>query len=488
MKSRLRSLASDTMIYGVSTIAGRFLTFMLTPIYSNYLSGREYGDVIYIFSIIAFMNIVYSFGMDSAFFRFYSKNDLQETRRVFSVSYLSITFISGVVSLTVFLFADSIAPVITSLKSGPELIRVAAIIPFLDSMLIVPYSYLRMTRKAFRFSMTKFGLIIIAVASNVIFVIILRWGARGVLYSNLMSNIVGALIFIAMIYGHLRFDFNFKLIKQMLRYGLPTIPATLSAMILQVADRPILKVLTNSESVAMYTINYRLGIPMMLFVSVFEYAWKPFYLSHFEDKDAKYLYARVLTYFTLAASGVFLVTGFFIEYIVRMPFVGGKFINPVYWGGMGIIPIILGGYYFNGMFNNFAAGFHITKRTEFLPIAIGVAAISNIVMNFLLIPVWNYWGAALATLGAYAISAVVLYLLLRKTYPMQYDWKRLGILILTTIIVYFSIIFISSHFRLLVSFLIRLGGIVLFVVLLQLFGFFTESDIEKVKLLFKRQK
>ncbi|MBI5326314.1 MAG: oligosaccharide flippase family protein [Ignavibacteriae bacterium] len=488
MKSRIKSLASDTLIYGVSTIVGRFLTFLLTPIYSNYLTGTEYGDVIYIFSIVAFINIVYSVGMDSAFFRFYKKDDLDETKKVFTISYMSIALVSGFISLIIIIMAGKIAPVFTNLPEGPELIRIAALIPFLDAIMFIPYAYLRMTRKSIRFAYTKLILIIIAVAGNAIFVVIMKLGARGVFYSQLAANILGALIFIPLIVRHLIIKTDWSLMKQMLRYGLPTMPATLSMMVLQIADRPILKLLTNSESVAMYTVNYRLGIPMMLFAGVFEYAWKPFYLSRYEDKDAKQLYSRVLTYFTLACAIVFILTGFFIGFIIGMPFVGGKFINPVYWSGIGIIPIILGAYYFNGVYNNFAAGFHIEKKTEYLPIAIGIAAISNIALNFILIPIFNYWGAAFATLGAYIISSVVLFLFLKKVYPIKYEFRRIIIIIVTTILIYVITSWVTQYFSLWISFGIRIIALIVFVIMLRLFGFFTNDEIKKLKSLFIREK
>jgi len=208
---------------------------------------------------------------------------------------------------------------------------------------------------------------------------------------------------------YMRFKFDRTLLMEMLRFGLPTLPASLSAIVLQIADRPILKAMTNSSEVAMYTVNYRLGIPMMLLVSIFEYAWKPFYLTHYEDEEHERLFSRVLTYFTLFSGIFFLLVGFFMEFLVRMPFIGGKFINPEYWSGMGIIPIILGGYYFNGMFTNFSAGFHIKKKTEYLPLTIGLAAIVNVVMNIVLIPYYGIYGAAWATFVAYLVSAIAAY-------------------------------------------------------------------------------
>ena len=403
--SRIKSLASDTLIYGVFTIVARFLTFMLTPLYTNYLTMVEFADIQYIFVILAVINIVYGFGMDSSYFRFYEKGSEEQSNKVFTLSYLSIVLISGTISILIIIFSKPIAPVITELQNGQKLIMMAAMVPFLDALMIIPYAYLRMTRQAKKFAMTKFFLVIIAVILNFVFVVFMRWGIEGILYAQIIANGVGALIFVKIIFTKIKFKFDFILLKDMLKFGIPTLPAMLSGMILQVGDRWILKPLTDSVQFALYQCNHKLGIPMILFVSVFEYAWKPFYLSHYKDPDAKKLYARILTYFTFIAAGVFLVTSMFMEFIVQMPFIGGKFINPDYWSGMGIIPVILLSFYFNGVYNNFACGFHIEKKTQYLPAAIGIGAIVNVAMNFTLIPVIGYWGAAWATLAAYFVNS-----------------------------------------------------------------------------------
>jgi O-antigen/teichoic acid export membrane protein len=488
MINRLKNLASDTAVYGLFTIVGRFLTFLLTPLYTNYLSIEEVGDIVFIFSIIAFLNIIYSFGMDSAFFRFYSKDKPEQTKKVFSSSYFTILIISGIITLIFLLFAGLFAPGISDLPNATTLIRYAALIPFLDALMFIPYSYLRMTRQAKKFATAKFFLIIITVGMNFLLVVFINMGAEGVLLSQLTANLMGLFFFVPLIYNQLDFRFDFKLIKDMFRYGLPTMPASFSAIILQIADRPVLKALTDSAQLGIYGVNYRLGIPMMMFVSVFEYAWKPFYLSHYEDEDSKVLFKRVLTYFTLACAFVFLIVGFFIEYVVRMPFIGGNFINPEYWEGLGIIPIILIAYYFNGMFNNFAAGFHITKKTDYLPVAVGVAAISNIGLNFLLIPSMGYWGSAWATLISYVLSAVVLYYFSRKVYPINYEWKRILLIAAFAGIIYFLGTYLTGSLVDWASFAIRIGGVAVFVALLFLSGFFTPKEREMIGKVLKKAR
>jgi len=404
------------------------------------------------------------------------------------MSYLSIAFVSLLFSLIVVILAKPISPLITKLPNSIDLVRLSVIIPFLDSFLLVPLALMRMTRKAGRFALSRFLMIVIAVSLNVLFVVQFHWGAMGVIIAQLIATFSGILFFAKDVIEYINLKFDFKLFKQMLIFGIPTLPATFSGIILQVADRPIMKMLTTDRNLAIYTINYRLGIPMMMFVLMFEYAWKPFYLSHYEDADAKKLFARILTYFTVVAAFVFLGVGFFIEYIVKVPFIGGKFINPIYWQGMHIIPVILLAYYFNGVFNNLACGFQINKKTGYLPIAVGVAAITNLVMNFILIPIIGYDGAAYATLAAYFISAVILYILTFKVYPNNYEWKRLSIIIITTGIIYLAVSYLSSSFHIFTSLITKLAGLVLFGFILWLFRLFTPEEIKSIKRLFKRNK
>lgn len=436
MIGRLKSLLSDTMIYGGFTIVGRFLTFLLTPLYSNFLSPAEVGDVSYLYAIIAFAMILYAFGMDAAFFRFYSFDDTGQARKAFSMSYFSIVGVAGLFSAAILIFAEPISPALTEFSGGADLIRLAAIVPLLDSMMTVPFGYLRMKRNAAKFSAVRFALIIISVFLNYYFLVELGWGPEAVFIAQIIANLIGVLILSGEVIKNLTFKIDFGMLKEMLRFGLPTLPAALAAMVLQVADRPILMALVGPDQVGFYQVNYRLGIPMSLYAAVFEYAWKPFYLSRYKDSDAKRLFSKTLTFFSLGASFVFLAVGFFIEFIVRLPFVGGRFINPEYWSGMDIIPIILGGYFFHGCFVNFTAGFHIEKKTKFLPIAVGAAALANVAVNFALVPIIDYRGAAWATLIAYFIAAVVLYLFSRKVYPIEYEFGRIAKLIISTALVY----------------------------------------------------
>lgn len=485
MKSRVLSLAKDTLIYGVFILIGRFLTFLLTPFYTNYLTVEEVGDIGNIFSLIAFANVLYSFGMDAAYLRYYSNLDIDQNRSAFTNAYLGIVLISLISTICLFTFKSQIAPLLSNLSSAETLANFAFLIPFTDTLMVIPYAYLRMKRRALAFSLVRFVLIVIAVGLNIYFIVIIKTGIIGVFWAQLIANLIGIVIFLPMVSKHLTFRINFDLLKKMLKFGIPTIPATFSGIILQVVDRPILKYLTNSYEVGMYMVNYRLAIPMMLFIAMYDYAWRPFYLSHYESKDAKELFSRIFTYFIIASAFVFLISSLYIDFLVRLPFFGGRFIEPKYWSGMDIIPIVMLGYFFNGIYINFTTGINIQKVTKYLPISVVIAAIVNIIANFLLIPFFGFRGSAWATLIAYFVSASVVYFFSQRVYPIRYDWKKIVIIFSLMLSIYFISLQLTSSINQFYSFIIRTFSIFAFILLLLFSKVIDNFELKRIREVFR---
>ncbi len=438
MRSKITSLASDTLVYGVSTVLGRFLTFLLTPLYTNYLSAGEIGDVSAIYAMIAFVNILYSLGMEPAYMRFYERDNDERNRSVFSVAFWAVTVIGIVVTVATVLLA---APIATSsfLKlegDGASLVRLAALIPLFDALVLIPFARLRMQQRPRVFALMRLLAIVVNVTLNILFVVVWQMRIEGVIYAGIISSAVSFVVFVPSVVTSLRRAFDRALYREMVRFGLPTVPSSFSSIMVQVADRPIMLMLSSNAAVGMYQTNFRLAIPMMMFITVFEYAWKPFYLHHRDDADAKATFARVFTLFTAVCGAVFLITSLAMPLLVQLPFIGGRFINPLYWSGLHIVPIILLAYVFNGFMINFAVGPHITKRTATLPIATGVAGIVNVVATFIGFPLLGIDGAAWAKVIAYVAGAAVLYVVVQRIYPMQYDWKRVSLTMLAAATVY----------------------------------------------------
>ncbi|HOV91554.1 MAG TPA: oligosaccharide flippase family protein [Candidatus Kapabacteria bacterium] len=477
--SRIQQLSKEIIIYGIANVLGRFLTFLLTPLYTNYLPMNDVGEIINIFSILAFVNIAYSYGMDSSFFRYYEIYKTENPKQVFSNAYFSILFLCFINTLIIEIFAPQIS-VFFNLQNRITITRLIALIPALDALVLIPFSLLRITNQAMKFSMFRFVAILINVALNVIFIVVLHYGVLGIIVAQIISSSAALLMMLPIILKNLQFHYDFQLIKKMLAFGLPTVPASISGIILQVADKPIMRLLTNSQNVAIYGVNYRLGIPMMLFVSVFEYAWKPFYLNHYKDEDAKELFSRIFTLFTIVAMLLLLVWTYSLEFVVRLPFIGGRLIKPDYWVGLDIVPIILFGYFFNGIYINLTAGFLIEKQTKYLPIAVVTAALINILANFLLIPNYTYWGGAWATFIAYLIAAIIIYLYSRKIYLINYDWRSIFETVLISAIFIIINLFLPES-NLIVLFIERLILLIAFVAILYYLKIIKYSDLQVLK-------
>ncbi len=491
MKEQLKSLSKDTMTYGLMIVISRFLTFALSLLYAHDLTTAEMGNLSTVLTLVLFSGILAAFGMEAGFFRFFDKEKPEENRRLFSNAYLTIAITSFFLSLILFLFAEHISELITDNAYGLPMIRYAAWIPFLDSIMLIPYAYLRMVNRTREFTITRFSVTVIAAGLSLLFVIVLKQGPTGALKAQFISSFIGAAVLFRHLIKNKLFKYDFSLYKKMLVFGLPTIPASLSAIILQISDQPLIKFLIGGEEgssqTGIYSINYKLGIPMMFFVTMFEYAWKPFYLNHRKDENAKDIFARVLTYFTLLASVIFLLISLFIDHIVQIPLSSTRTVIPAeYWQGLSIVPFVLLGYYFNGMFTNFTSAFYITKKTKYLPIAIGVAAIFNFTSNIIFIPIYGYIAAAYNTLLAYMISAGLLYYFQRKIYVVNYEWGRIFKIVFSTGSIYIINYYFNNFENVLTDILFKTFLLCLHVILLRLLGFYSKSEISEIKRIAKR--
>lgn len=227
---------------------------------------------------------------------------------------------------------------------------------------------------------------------------------------------------------------------------------------------------------------------MLLFVNLFEYAWKPFYLSHYEDADAKQLFSRVFTYFSLCCAFVFLASSLFLTDIVQFPSIGGRLINPNYYEGLSIIPIILGAYFFSGVYNNFAVGIQISKKTKYFVYSMLVAGGVNIGLNLIFVPIFGYKTAAWTTLIGYLVAAVNLYFYSRKVYAIEYEWKRVISLFIICLLIYFGASLLIDFEFSLINISIKILALILFVFTLKVTGFFTSAEINQIKKLIPKRK
>jgi O-antigen/teichoic acid export membrane protein len=475
--SRLRSLGSDTAVYGISTIIGRFLNFLLVPFYTNVLVPGEYGIVANVYSWIAFFNVIYGYGMESAYFAYATSGEIGTERENFSTPLITLIVSSVLFSGALLLWSGPVSHVLGVGAGLSMVIPATAGILLLDTVAVIPFASLRLERRAKYFGAVKVLNIVVNVAANLVFLLVLHAGVEGIFLSGLLASGVTILALIPAMKGKVSLDFSRPLFAALLRFGLPYIPAGLAAMAIQVIDRPIMKALTDDATVGVYQANYRLGIFMMLLVSMFDFAWRPFFLTHAKDPDAKSLFSRVLTFFVAGALGVWLTLSLFIGDIVQWSFFGRTLIHRSYWGGLSVVPVVLMGYLFLGMYNNLVAGIYIEKRTGKLPWITGVGGGVNILLNVTLIPVMGMMGAAIATLAAYAAMAAAMALTVRTLYPVPYEWAKILKAFLAAGAAYAATVYFLPDQS---SVFLRALGVPAFALLLWVFGVITKEESKRI--------
>ena len=490
MRQQLRQLSGDTAIYGLTTIIQRFLSFLLTPFYTHFLLPAELGIQTDLFVIIAFLMILANAGMESAYFRYDAAAKNEEERRETFWNALGVNWgVAGTLGLLFIFFPEAFnqLPFMNLPEHLIHLIRMAGVIMALDSMSMIPLGLLRMRRRAFKFGVVKIISILVNVILNIILVGFMDMKLEGIFLAGIAQSVTQFLLTLPFVALMRPIRINDTLRRMMIRFGLPTIGSGLSMIALQLVDRTIISSIAGDEALGLYQANYRLGIVMIVFVSIFEFAWRPFFLQQADRENAPQLFARIFTYFNLIGGGILLTVSFFIPNIAAfpIPFTDTTFIKPIYWSGLGIVPIVLWAYLFNGWYTNFIAGVYIEKKTAaLLWITLSGAAIEAL-LCLLLVPQIGIAGGAWGTVFAYLIMAVILYIFIRRYYPVPYEWGRVGLIMVGLLgLIGANLLLLEPGDLSFRAAMIRLGLLAGFPVWLALTGFFNRSERKEMERLF----
>lgn len=426
MRAKIKELTKDTAIYGVSTIIGRFLNFLLVPFYTHFISTSAMGVYGNIYAYIAFLNIIFIYGMDAAFMKYSSLAAPEEKNKTFSSAYLAVILTTLLLSILLFLLRSPFNSLMEVPAAYSHLILYVVFIVFFDTLALIPFANLRLERRAKKFAVIKLGNILLNLGLNLLFFIKLRMGIEAIFAANLIASTATFLVLLPEILPRLRGGIQGTLLRRMLAFGLPYLPASLASIMVQVIDRPIVLRLTDLPTLGLYQTGHKLGIFMMLVVSMFQYAWQPFFLNNAREKNAREIFAKVMTLFVLAASLLWAVVSLFIDLAAGWEFAAGRsLIARPFLPGLIIVPIILLAYLFNGIYVNLWAGIYIEEKTRYFPLITGVGALVNVAANLLLIPRLGIMGAALAVLASYLVMAALLHHFAQKFYPIRYEYGKL---------------------------------------------------------------
>lgn len=457
----------------------------MLPVYTDvsYLASRsDYADYSLVYTFIAFMNVFYLYGLDAAFLRYFFIGKQKKEDIYFSaIQILSITSI--VTSIIIYLFADPIAYLVFNESGYDFFVKMGAGILFFDTLCSLPYLILRAEEKSVHFTIIRTGRFFLELALNLFFVVYLKWGVKGILYANLLSTIINFLVLLPFQFPYLRGKFSTTAIKDLLKFGLPMLPNSFAYLIVEISDRYLMPRLIDKDTLGSYSSNYRFGTLMLLLVLAFRTAWQPFFLKIADQKDSKQIYARVMTYFILFAAFVVLGGSLLVEYVVQIPIGPDKtLLGKTYWNGLQIIPLILFSYMLYGIYVNLTIGVYIKNKSKYMIIFTGLAALVNIGSNFYLMPKFGMMGAAVATVLAYLIMVISIYIANQKIYPVQYEYLRIVFILIYLIIGLFIFYYFSPNV------FVRLILIILFPILFLKSKFFSNEEKDDFRQLLQKIK
>ena len=458
--SLLKKLAGETAIYGLSSIIGRVLNYLLVPLYTRIFTDSEYGIVAEMYALTGFLMVLFIYRMETAFFRYGTEEERRE--ETFSTALWSVTGTSLLFSALILVFSKNITGWLDYAPEQSAFVTIFGLILAFDTLAEIPLARLRLEHRAKRFAFIRLTGIALSIGFNLFFLLLCPWLLSQGIMTDLIEKIykpefgVGY-IFLSTLIGsasvlllllpdmlRVKWEFSPRIWRTMFVYAGPLILASLAGIVNEMLDRELLKHLlpgdtqSNLAQIGIYSASYKLAMLMSLFTQAFRYAAEPFFFANAKHKDARKLYADVTKYFTIAGALAFLGVMLYLD--IFKGFIGEDFRE-----GLGVVPILLMANLFLGLYYNFSIWYKLTDQTMLGGwIAIGGAVIT-IVLNVWWIPRIGYMGSAWATLICYVSMSAACWWWGRKYYPVDYDFKKIGGYIGLALALYFlSEIFVKN--------------------------------------------
>jgi O-antigen/teichoic acid export membrane protein len=444
MFSKLKLLAKDTVIYGASTILARSLNYVLVPLYANKLTTFDNGIQAVVYANIALANVIFTYGLETSYLKVASDaiKRNEDERPMFSTAFFSLLLTSVFFASLMVFFAPELAVAIGLDSESGLFIRYAAVILFLDTLLVVPFAELRLKRKAIPFALAKVMGVVGGVVSTFVLILGVRSGLSGVFIGEAIGSLV-SLVFILPVLSNLKPVFSTAHYRQLLRIGLPYVPTGIAGLLIHLIDRTLLIRIPQHDIERLYGAGFHasditgiygrvaaFGVALQMFIQIFRFAWQPFFLQHADDPEAKPLFRQVMNLSGIAVIVLAVACIFFVPDLVRYHWGGRLYLlPPKYWMGMTILPWIFFSYVFDMISTNLSAGLLITGNTKYLPVVTFSGAVVTSLACWLLIPLYGMDGAALAILFGTAVMCVSMGWYSHRYYPVRYDWGRLSLLI-----------------------------------------------------------
>lgn len=446
----LRKLASQTVIYGLSSMLGRFINFLLVIPHTEYLKTvGSYGDITTIFAFMAFFNILLTYGMDTTYFNFLRKG--YESEKIYSIAQKSL-LASTLIFASLVLIIPEQSAAFMGYPNKTEYVYISLIFLSFDTLSVMPYARIRHQEQPLKFAFVKLINIGVNVSLNLYLLKSTPEFLSGfsqvtlILIANAFASLISFLILSPLAFD-IRSKFDAEIFRQMLKYAWPLIFVGLAGIVNETLDRTLLKRLLPSEEGSyqngIYGAFYKLTMVMTMFVQAYRFAAEPLFFKQKEDKDTGKLYALVMYWFVAVCTMIFMACMFFIEDLAHL-FIRNNdyFLDP---NGLHIVPILLLANMFLGIYYNLSIWYRFTDNTKKGALIAAGGAIVTIVLNIIFIPIWGFVACAWITLGVYAGMCIVSYLLGRRYYPVPYHVYKYLILIAASLLIWLATDRLNCH-------------------------------------------
>ena len=475
----LKSLAKDTAIYGLSSIIARFINYLLVPIQTARFaaSGGEYGIITNVYAYVSLLIILLTFGMETTFFRFMSKEG-EDPKKVYSTTLTMVMMTSLVSALLVMLFLHPIASVV-GYADHPEYVAVMYVTVAIDAFMAIPFAYLRYLHKPIKFAMLKIINILMNIALNILYLIILpalklnlfgiydeqfTLDVAFVFYINLFCT-CATLLMLRKEWGTIPFKIDKVTCKRMFNYTWPLLVMGLAGQLNQATSQILFPYFFDGSQeearaqLGIYGACIKIAMIMVMITQAFRFAYEPFVFGKSKDKDNRETYAQAMKFYLVFTLLAFLMV---MGYLDILKFLVGE----SYWEGLRVVPIVMAAEIMFGVFFNLSFWYKLTDRTIWGAYFSGIGAVVLIVIDILLIPRFSYMACAWAGFAAYATSMILSYFIGQRYYPITYPIKDMTIYLILTIFLFIGIQYANRAFPLWIALIINTLLIAVFVVYL----------------------
>ncbi len=457
----IKSLMKDTAVYGMSSIVGRFLNWLLVPLYVYLFPAQEYGIVSYLYSFTAVALVILNYGMETGFFRYANKE--KDPKSVYRTALMSV----GATSLLfILLLSVLIHPISNAilLPRHPEYVWMLGFTVALDAFSNIPFAWLRFSNRAWRFAWIKMLNVGINILLNLFFLLLcpklnhsapglISWfyapfggeefGVGWIFLANVISTVCVLLCLLPELRYAVRGVFSKRILRSMLSYSWPLLILGVAGVLSQNMGQILIPYIFKGEPeaartmVGLYGANIKIAIVMVMFAQAFRYAYEPFIFARAksEGEDKRGAYADAMKYFLIFGLAIFLGVMYYLPLLKH-------FISPSYWQGLAVVPIMMAGELCFGLYFNLSLWYKLTDRTQWGMILSLLCFVVMLGLNLWLIPMIGipngYIGSAWAALGAYALVMVISWILGRRYYPIPYPLKTMGGFVVLAALLWFT--------------------------------------------------